>query len=301
MHALGMDVPRRLRRERLALLLDALARGGLEACLADHSPVDLTESPGIEAKIRLKRAQLPQTQDAQFGLQVIEQLPGGGMADCFKVRDRDGHERFLKRVRVVGVDADALAREVEIYAKLERSEAEHVVRLVECLRSGEYVGLLMELATGGTLAEYCEERGELSTNEVCQIGVCVAAGLRELHAVEIVHRDLKPSNVLRSGDAWKLADFGISKNLARLITRGRTFQQSGTLGYAPPEQWDGRQAHPSADVYAFGKLLVFLLTGETDIDKVESRQFLPVIRGCTQLDPSARWGLPRIEEALRAL
>jgi serine/threonine protein kinase len=103
--------------------------------------------------------------------------------------------------------------------------------------------------------------------EALTIAVEIAQGLVELHAAGIVHRDLKPENVLRVGDKWKLADFGIAKNRAQAAP-GRTFQQAGTYGYAAPEQFEGVEAHPSADVYSFGKLVVFLLTGRTDLDRV---------------------------------
>mgnify|MGYP003383679788 CR=1 FL=1 len=99
------------------------------------------------------------------------------------------------------------------------------------------------------------------------IALQVAKGLAALHESDIVHRDLKPENVLLSGSKWKLADFGIAKNRAHAAP-GVTFQQAGTYGYAAPEQFEGTAADPSADVYSFGKVLVFLLTGKTDLDGV---------------------------------
>lgn len=303
LQALGMEVPKRLRRERLALLVESLGSAGIQARLADGTPIDVDDSPGIEAKIRLRRsAPAVGAATSEFGYEVLERIPAGGMAACFKVRDGRGDVRFLKKVSVAGVNADALHRELEIYVKLERARAQHVLQLVEHHRDDDHLGLVMEFADGGTLAAYREQRPDLGTDDVKRIALAVAAGLGELHELGIVHRDLKPENVLRSGDAWKLADFGISKNLSRLVTLGKTFQRSGTPGYTPPEQWAGREAHPSADVYAFGKLIVFLLTNETDVDFLfDQPLWAELVRGCTRVEPEKRLTLRQIEERVGRL
>ena len=104
----------------------------------------------------------------------------------------------------------------------------------------------------------------------------------------IVHRDLKPGNVLRSVDRWKLGDFRIAKDRARALP-GATFQQAGSYGYAPPEQWLGTEADPSADVFALGKIVAFMLTGSTDPDAIhlDSRDLRQLALRCTA-HPSER-------------
>lgn len=125
--------------------------------------------------------------------------------------------------------------------------------LPETIRDDEYVAIVTELANGGDLQAHVEARGNgrgLPVQEAKQISLSIAAALKELHDHDIVHRDLKPANVLSVSDRWKLTDFGISKNLSRMVTR-KTFQQFGTLGYAAPEQFQGVEARPSADIYLF--------------------------------------------------
>jgi serine/threonine protein kinase len=128
----------------------------------------------------------------------------------------------------------------------------------------------------------------------------VLDALRSLHGLDVVHRDLKPENVFRVRGRWKLGDFGIAKNVTRLVTQ-MTFKQAGTLGYAPPEQFDGAEATASADVYAFGKLLTFLVTGDTDPDKVAYPSWARLIRACTRADPEQRPELDEVETLLTAL
>jgi len=289
-----------MRRERLVRVVEALQRGGIEMALGDGSPIDLSDSPGIEAKVRLRRApNVPAQQGTEFGYEVLAKMPSGGMAECFKIRDQQGQVRFLKKVPTTGLNADALLRELGIYDKLERASAAHVLRVIEHQRSDSHLGLVTEFAEGGTLDEHKEQYGDLPSEAAKSIALSVLAGLSELHSLDIVHRDLKPQNVLRAGDQWKLADFGISKNLARLFTRERTFQRQGTRGYTPPEQWEGREANPSADVYAFGKLVTWLLTGSTDIDYLfENPGWARIVRQCTNLDPDLRPSVANLKTAI---
>jgi serine/threonine protein kinase len=101
-------------------------------------------------------------------------------------------------------------------------------------------------------------------------------------------------------NAWKVADFGISKNSDRPVTQ-KTFQKAGTPGYAAPEQFQGVEARPSADLYSLGKILIFLLTGQTDVDHVLFTTWRDVIMPCVRSDPSQRPTIEKVIEDLEAL
>ena len=84
-------------------------------------------------------------------------------------------------------------------------------------------------------------------------------GLEVLHT-KILHRDLKPENVLRQGDVYKLADFGLAKFVDQ-ATRTLTFKGFGTPRYMAPEVWDRRGVTAATDLYAIGVMLFEALTG----------------------------------------
>ena len=212
---------------------------------------------------------------------------------------------FLKRARINSGDKAALDREVSIYQRLLLLESHHVAQVLDYIRDDEeYVALVTEVADGGALDTYVDQKGSGRglPEEAKEIGLAVAEAVRRLHDSEIVHRDLKPQNVLRFGTVWKLTDFGIAKNLSRPMTR-RTFQESGTRGYAPPEQFrkGGVTAHPSADIYAFGKLLVFLLTGKTDVDYVIDPQWAALIKRCVAANPEDRPSIDVVIDELKRI
>ncbi len=233
---------------------------------------------------------------------VLARIPGGGMSDGYKVRGPDGTIAFLKKVPVDGLAGDALRREIDVYTRLHRADSEGVLRVLGIEHNDTHVALLTEFADGGALDAFVRSKGmSLSPAEAKTIAQTVLAALRELHSLDVVHRDLKPENVMRVGDRWKLGDFGIAKNLRRLVTQHRTFAGSGSLGFAPPEQVDGAAADPSADIYAFGKLLVYMLTGQTDVDKVMLPSWVKLSRACTAHDPTTRPTLDDVETALAAI
>jgi serine/threonine protein kinase len=198
---------------------------------------------------------------------------------------------FVKRAHLGSNDAAALQRESDIYGRLQYRECAHVLQVRDIRREDGYVTLITEFADGGDLKHHVEQPGKpgLSASDAVQVALQVAQGIEELHAASIVHRDLKPENVLSVQGTWKLADFGIAKNRENAAP-GRTFQQSGTLGFASPEQFEGTQAEPSADIYGLGKLLAYLLTGGTDIDRIrpELVDWRKLAHRCAQLSALAR-------------
>jgi tRNA A-37 threonylcarbamoyl transferase component Bud32 len=238
------------------------------------------------------------------GYCLRESLKAGGMAEAYRAQQQGGNgDVFLKRVRKNSTDKIALEREVRIYEKLMRLNTRGVLQVLDFLRDDEYVALVTEFADGGDLGSWVEDRGQgrgLGTAEAKDIGIAIASAIMELHQHDIVHRDLKPQNVLRFHQQWKLADFGISKNLSRAITQ-KTFQQYGTLGYAAPEQFQGVEARPSADIYSLGKILVFLLSGQTDVDHVSFPAWRDLILACVRQDASQRPPIGDVVDKLTAI
>jgi DNA phosphorothioation-dependent restriction protein DptH len=238
------------------------------------------------------------------GYRLATPLFSGGMAEAYVAyRESDGERVFVKRVRVQSRDKAALEREARIYDRLLRFDAAHVAKVLELIRDTEHVALVTECADGGDLQMFVEQSdggGGLPPPTAKKVALEIATAIREFHSHGVIHRDLKPQNVLRFGSVWKLADFGIAKNLGRLVTQ-RTFQQHGTLGYSAPEQFQGVDAHPSADVYSLGKLLVFLLTGQTDVDYVQYTSWSGLIKRCIAQKPEDRLAIDEVITELSAI
>ncbi|XP_022765893.1 cold-responsive protein kinase 1-like [Durio zibethinus] len=101
------------------------------------------------------------------------------------------------------------------------------------------------------------------------IAIGTAKGLRYLHEEcrggPIIHRDMRPSNILLTHDLVPmLGDFG----LARWKINDDTLQTKilGTLGYLAPEYAENGFVSVRTDVYAFGIILLQLISGRKVID-----------------------------------
>ncbi|KAK6939958.1 Protein kinase domain [Dillenia turbinata] len=110
------------------------------------------------------------------------------------------------------------------------------------------------------------------------IAIGTAKGLRFLHEEcrggPIIHRDMRPSNILLTHDfVPMLGDFGLAKwkhNEDAWQTR-----ILGTLGYLAPEYAENGIVSVRTDVYAFGIVLLQLISGRKAVDgKKEETQTL---------------------------
>ena len=123
--------------------------------------------------------------------------------------------------------------------------------------------LVTELVDGSTLAQLNRE-GALSDREVGEIAADLCEALDHAHCRAVVHRDIKPQNVLVTEDGEpraKLMDFGVARLVdgAALTAPGDVV---GTLAYMAPEQAEGREAGPEADVYSLALMLYECWSGE---------------------------------------
>lgn len=87
----------------------------------------------------------------------------------------------------------------------------------------------------------------------------LADALAFIHARGVVHRDIKPAHVLFRGERPVLVDFGIAGTPEDDLQQA---ELSGTPAWMAPEQLSGGPALPSADIWSFSALGLFLLTGE---------------------------------------
>ncbi|KAL5784279.1 hypothetical protein ACOSQ2_006671 [Xanthoceras sorbifolium] len=101
------------------------------------------------------------------------------------------------------------------------------------------------------------------------IALDVARGVEYLHSLaqqSFIHRDLKPSNILIGDDMRaKVADFGLVKNApdGKYSLEARL---AGTFGYLAPEYAATGRVTTKIDVYAYGVVLMEIITGRKSLD-----------------------------------
>ncbi|MCU1531073.1 MAG: serine/threonine protein kinase [Arthrobacter sp.] len=186
---------------------------------------------------------------------VTEQATGRDFAlKCFPSGDRpppkDGDQ-----------DGDAEAgmrREVRILSALDH---EHLVKAHSVVRlAGAGLGLVLDHAAGGSLAELLAGRGRLGAAETVTVLTPIAQALAYLHGHGFTHGDVSPGNVLFTAHGKPLlADLGV----ARMVADSSGVSEAGTEGFRDPAPVDAVRAglQPERDVYSLAAVGWYCLTG----------------------------------------
>jgi hypothetical protein len=231
----------------------------------------LSAEPAAEATLVLDRYRL------------IKRLGSGAFGTVWSARDerldRDVAVKVLPRERVIHARFE---REARAAARLQHPA---IVTLYEAAVDDEGAYLVSELVRGRTL-DVLLDQGKLSDRQILEVGVALCDALAHAHSQGVIHRDVKPSNVLvpgrstGSGDRAKLTDFGVAHVIggAALTHTGDVL---GTLAYMAPEQAEGREVGPEADLYSLALVIYEALAGvnpQAQSRRERPSRFLPPLR-----------------------
>ncbi|WP_255768478.1 protein kinase domain-containing protein [Pseudarthrobacter sulfonivorans] len=205
------------------------------------------------------------------GFLVGRMLGRGGSSTVWLVtEERTGREFALKCLgREPGAGEDDVRREIRILSVLDH---QHLIKAHDAIRFaapwdeaaeavGCGIGLLLDYAPGGSLADLVGSRRKLPVGETVTVLTPIAQVLGYLHAKGFTHGDVSPGNVLFTGHGKPmLADVGI----ARMVGDVSAVADQGTEGFTDPSPVDAVRAglQPERDVYSVAALGWYCLTGE---------------------------------------
>ncbi|PNX94382.1 receptor protein kinase TMK1-like protein [Trifolium pratense] len=219
-----------------------------------------------------------------ISIQVLRQVTGnfsednilgrGGFGVVYKGELHDGTKIAVKRMESVAVGTKGLNEFQAEIAVLTKVRHRHLVALLGFCINGHERLLVYEYMPQGTLTQHLFDWGEngcapLTWKQRVAIALDVARGVEYLHSLaqqSFIHRDLKPSNILLGDDMRaKVADFGLVKNAPDGKYSVET-RLAGTFGYLAPEYAATGRVTTKVDVYAFGVVLMELITGRRALD-----------------------------------
>ncbi|HEX2392685.1 MAG TPA: serine/threonine-protein kinase [Solirubrobacterales bacterium] len=191
---------------------------------------------------------------------IERRIGSGGFGVVYEAWDgRLERPVAVKAIEQCGEAGRRVLREAQAAARLNHPG---IVTLYEMGEEDGNALLVTELVQGSTLSRLAHA-GELSDREIGEIGADLCEALDHAHSRGVVHRDIKPQNVqVTDGEPRaKLMDFGIAR-LGDEIGLTATGDVLGTLAYMSPEQAEGREAGPEADVYSLALTLYECWSGE---------------------------------------
>ncbi len=264
---------------------------------------------------------------------VLRMLGQGALGSTYLSEHRFLKKNFVLKILDPSLceNADFLSRfetEVAVLATLDHPNIVKVHNVSEA--DGHYFlvtdPVIDEKGELLNLYDYLRQRGgRLPEDEVVQIVTQIASALDYAHQKgsqhdPFAHRSLKPSNILilkkTNGLQIKISDFGLSRILGSSPYMSRIYQTVAAkigepievlpkkhlsflhhyLFLSPEQRWQ-QQSGPKSDIYAFGILLYYILTGHypegafEPLSVIAPHYKLPwdhVIRRCLSSEPNKR-------------
>lgn len=212
--------------------------------------------------------------EVRFGAYVLGSTLGEGEFGKVKLGWRkDG--KHPSQVAIKLIKRDSIMKDSESEVKIHREinslrllSHPNIVNLVEVLKSGKYIGIVLEYASGGELFDYILQHKYLKENVAKKLFAQLVSGVDYMHLKGLIHRDLKLENLLL--DKHKnivISDFGFVNSYNR--DRNDLMKTScGSPCYAAPElvltqsPYSGRKV----DIWSLGVILYAMLSGYLPFD-----------------------------------
>ncbi|MEV0195677.1 protein kinase [Nonomuraea sp. NPDC050691] len=262
---------------------------------------------------------------------LLEVIGQGGMSTVYRGYDTQlGRIVAVKVMRGDRAGSEDLARrfrrESRIATRLRHPGIVTTYDVVDDPVAG--LAMVMELVEGRTLREVVAADGPLPLPEAVRLARTLASTLAYLEGENLTRLDLKPDNVMIApGRDPVVIDFGIVKGLVDSTVATDIGMIVGTPAYIAPEAVRGGRVDTRSDIYTFGIVLHFALTGRVPYptDSVQSvllaiaegrldlsgldgvpEPLAAVVRRATALSPDERYQSPQeliegLDEAAQAL
>lgn len=255
----------------------AIVAVGMETATAPHTPHHNSRSPPKEleglhekysATCRLFQYQELLSATSNF---LAENLIGkGGSSQVYKGCLSDGKELAVKILKPSEDVLKEFVLEIEIITTLHHK---NIISLLGFCFEDKNLLLVYDFLPRGSLEDnlYGNKKDPLTFgwNERYKVALGVAEALDYLHscsAQPVIHRDVKSSNILLSDDFEpQLSDFGLAKWAPTSSSHIICTDVAGTFGYLAPEYFMYGKVNKKIDVYAFGVVLLELLSGKKPI------------------------------------
>lgn len=192
---------------------------------------------------------------------ILHIVGSGGMGTVYKAERADDAFAMNVAIKLIRTARDGLDERLQLERELlARLDHRHIARLIDGGSTDDnQTYLVMEWVDGESLDAYLERESPRLSARLDLFGQ-IAAAVAHAHQRRVVHGDIKPGNVLVTPDGQaRLVDFGVGRWLGAAETIPETSMRGLTPAFSAPEQRAGHEPSTQSDVWALGRLLLWLL------------------------------------------
>ncbi|MCB2297948.1 protein kinase family protein [Clostridium tagluense] len=235
-----------------------------------------------------------------FELKLIGE---GSYAQIFKYKDEYYKKYFVLKRAKKDLNEKELARFKLEFEQMNTLNSPYIVE-VFCYNdtTNEYIMEYMDFS----LNDYITKNNtKLNVPQRKRLGFQILKAFAYIHSKELLHRDISPKNILikcyDDVEVVKIADFG----LVRIPDSNLTSVNTEFKGYLndPSLVVDGFERYNILhETYALTRLLFFVMTGRTNIDKVSNIKLKEFVARGLNIDKSKRFlNVDELTEAFRQI
>lgn len=292
-----------------------------------------------EAQTQIRNLMAAEVSDLELAIKISDDLPLISETHFAKVRlvrlkEPDGRvsEVAVKEIKVQLVNSSVKDTEQAIRRMLREAKAwkalkhTYILPLLGFKVYGTNPCLISPWCPEGDLEVYLRRNLTLESEDRFKMAVQVGLGLLFIHAKPIVHGDIKPRNVLLYLGRPAICDFGTARWIDEAGDTTTGMVAARTVQYASPERLtESRSKTTKSDVWSFGGLALFVLSGQPPYFQYDSSQIreqildgrypepkdyntIPVehpvwaiLKACWKFDPSERRAMVDVIHSFRGI